>query len=252
MRKSSSKARRLSPLAELQALGRFILLQQRGDRSFASKYSLAEGSEDILESLYYPGEAVLGLLALYELDRSPAWLTAATKGLAFLARSRRDLSQLPADHWAVIVSARLISICDKAACIFLREELLRHAWQICASILRENVLASATVRSEGSALVALRTTPVATRVEGLLAASIFLPGGQLRDQIRSAIERSIFLLAQAQIASGNYAGGISSFGEKSFVAVIAHPHRLRTACAICVAAVHGLYSTMTHLGDAIW
>ena len=112
------------PLAELQALGRFILLQQRSDGGFASKYSLAEGSEDAFESLYYPGEAVPRLLTLYELDRSPTWLTAATKGLAYLARSRRDLPQLPADHWALIATAKLISICNRTMCTFPREELL--------------------------------------------------------------------------------------------------------------------------------
>ena len=193
------------PLAELQALGRFILSQQREDGSFASKYSLAEGSEDTFESLYYPGETTLGLLALYELDRSPAWLNAATSALAYLARSRRNLSQPPADHWAFIATAQLFSICDETKCTFPKGELLRHAEQICISILQEGTL-SAT----GSTA---RTTPIATRVEGLLAALAFLPDTVLCMKVEVAVNSSILLLVQAQLSSGRYAGGMSQSME---------------------------------------
>lgn len=196
------------PLSELQALGRFILLQQREDGSFASNYSFFEGPEDALESLYYPGEAVLGLLALYQLDRSPVWLTAATKALMYLARSRRDLSQLPADHWALIATAKLISSCDTAMYVLPEEELQLHAGQICSSILREGLLPTAETQQKGLPERLVRTAPIATRVEGLLAALTFLADKSLCRKIRHAVGPGVFLLTHSQLQSGPYAGGI--------------------------------------------
>ena len=76
------------PLAELQGLGRFIVFLQRSDGSFASKYRPAGGPVEDWDSLYYPGEAALGLVSLYEVDHSRQWLIAAGKALSYLARSR--------------------------------------------------------------------------------------------------------------------------------------------------------------------
>ncbi len=96
------------PLKDLQALGQFVLFLQKDDGSFVSKYRAQGGPVPHWESLYYPGEAALGLIALYEADQSSDWLVAAAKALAYLAKSRAVLSTVPADHWALIATARLI------------------------------------------------------------------------------------------------------------------------------------------------
>jgi hypothetical protein len=62
------------PIEQLQALGRFLLFLQRDDGSFVSKYRVESGPVVGWESLYYPGEAALGLIALYEADHSRQWL----------------------------------------------------------------------------------------------------------------------------------------------------------------------------------
>jgi hypothetical protein len=43
------------------------------------------------EHLYYPGEAALGLISLYDLNHACEWLIAAGKALSFLARTRAGL-----------------------------------------------------------------------------------------------------------------------------------------------------------------
>jgi hypothetical protein len=53
-------------LEQLQSLGRFLLFLQRDDGSFVNKYRLKTGPVPSWQSLYYPGEAALGLLAIYE------------------------------------------------------------------------------------------------------------------------------------------------------------------------------------------
>ena len=90
----------------MQALGRFVVFLQRDNGSFVSKYIAGRGPAANWESLYYPGEAALGLIALYKADHSREWLVAAAKALAYLARSRAGLTTVPADHWALIATAR--------------------------------------------------------------------------------------------------------------------------------------------------
>ena len=52
----------------LRRLGRFILFMQRDDGSFFSKYTPSEGGKQgDWVSLYYPGEAALGLVMLFEI-----------------------------------------------------------------------------------------------------------------------------------------------------------------------------------------
>ena len=76
-----------TPLPNLQSLARFLVYMQKEDGSFYSKYiHLMGGRCDRWQSLYYPGEAVLGLLMLYEQDSSEVWLNAAIKALTYLAR----------------------------------------------------------------------------------------------------------------------------------------------------------------------
>jgi hypothetical protein len=87
------------PLADLEGLGRFIVFLQRSDGSFTSKYSPGSGPVTDWDSLYYPGEAALGLVSLYELDRRGEWLAAAGKALAYLAESRARVEEMPPDHW---------------------------------------------------------------------------------------------------------------------------------------------------------
>ena len=52
-----------TPLPDLKALGQFIIYMQKEDGSFYSKYIPSMGGrQDEWQSLYYPGEAALGLL----------------------------------------------------------------------------------------------------------------------------------------------------------------------------------------------
>lgn len=197
------------PLEELQALGRFLLFLQKDDGSFINKYRAESGPVEDWESLYYPGEAALAFVALYEADHSREWLVAAGRALSFLARSRAALSTVPADHWALIATAKLLRYCDHSSCPgTLREELIQHAIQVCNSILREQYRGSAAVGIAGAFDPEGRTAPAATRLEGLLAALEFLPKDELRAKIVATTGRGIAFLLRMQIGSGPYSGGI--------------------------------------------
>jgi hypothetical protein len=90
------------------------------------------------------------------------------------------------------------------------ETLLRHAGQICESILANRSALPLGYRLSGCFTDDGRTCPTATRLEGLLAALTFLPAKQteLRDRINLAVRSGIRFLTASQIQSGPYTGGI--------------------------------------------
>jgi hypothetical protein len=196
------------PLEDLQALGRFALFLQRDDGSFVQKYLSDDGPVPNWTVLYYPGEAALGFIALYEADHSREWLVAAGKALSYLAKGRTGLTTVPADHWALIATAKLLPYCEDGGCAASRKELVRHAVQVCESILRDQFKGSAAVGLDGAFDPSGRTAPAATRLEGLLAALEFLPKGQLTERVEAATARGTAFLLRAQVATGPDAGGM--------------------------------------------
>jgi hypothetical protein len=202
------------PLKDLQALGRFVLFLQREDGSFVDKYREDEGPVAYWESLYYPGEAALGLIELYEADHSKAWLEAAAKGLDYLAQKRAGRSTVPADHWALIATARLFPYLDRVAGAS-RERLTQHAVQVCNSILRDQFRGGARAGLDGAFDPDGRIAPTATRLEGLISAAEFLPEGPLRERIAEAAGRGIAFLLREQIKEGPATGGLPGAVVKS-------------------------------------
>lgn len=196
------------PLQDLQALGRFILFLQKDDGGFVHKYDAISGPIANWQSMYYPGEAALGLIALYETDHSREWLEAAAKALVYLAGSHPKVEMLPPDHWTLIATAKLLLDCQENACGATRDELVRHAVRVCNSILREQFRSGTPAGIDGAFDPAGRTAFAATRLEGLLAALEFIPKGDLHDRIDIAVSHGIAFLLRAQVATGTYAGGM--------------------------------------------
>jgi hypothetical protein len=198
------------PIEDLQSLARTVISMQRPDGSFFSKYRAGVGPVRGGESLYYPGEAALGLIDLYELDHSRQWLDAAANGLSYLAKSRQGAEKLPEDHWALIATAELLPHHDHGASPASRGALIRHARAICKAMLAEQITAANDPRLRGGFTPDGRTTPTATRLEGLLAALEFLPreDAALRAKIEAGVKLGVSFLLRAQIVSGPFAGGL--------------------------------------------
>ena len=194
---------------ELEQLGAFILFMQKSDGSFYSKYLPSKGGrDDSWVSLYYPGEAALGLLMLYDHTGDKRWLDGAVRALEFLAESRIGAASIPADHWSLLATEKLLHEVPDAVKID-RPQLERHAADICRAILAEQV-DDETVVAGGFAPDG-RTTPTATRLEGLIAALSFLSGQQwegLRAEIRAAVERGLSFLIASQVTTGAKAGAV--------------------------------------------
>ena len=202
----------MTSIDELRKMGNFLLFMQKENGSFYSKYTpLAGGRDDRWTSLYYPGEAALGLLMLYEKDPSPKWLQAAANSIAHLARMRSGKSNVEADHWALLATIKLMPVYD---CLdhppLPKKAIFQHAIQICESILAEKTTYSPHATEYGCLTDDGRTCPTATRLEGLLAALTFLPAENrsLRERITSAVTEGISFILRSQVSSGKHAGGI--------------------------------------------
>ena len=198
-------------IADLRKLGNFLRYMQKSDGSFYSKYIPDEGGRSKRwKSLYYPGEAALGLLMLYERDPSVVWLDAAADAVAHLARLRANQTEVEADHWALLATAKLLPIYERSKQPLPVEDIRNHAVQICRSILRQAEQLSTNSSTYGCFTGDGRTTPTATRLEGLLAALTFLPpkNEDLRHRITENVKKGIFFLLSAQVANGEHAGAI--------------------------------------------
>ncbi|MBN2530159.1 MAG: hypothetical protein JXR76_27455 [Deltaproteobacteria bacterium] len=195
--------------SELAGLGNFILFMQKADGSFYSKYFEDTATRDEKwTSLYYPGEAALGLLFLNGVVPDTKWLMGAKKALLYLARSRKGKSNVPADHWALIATQRLLNDVPELTDT-TRRMLVAHAVQISEEILSQQQKDSHS-RAYGAFDRYGKTTPAATRIEGLVAAYKLLPDSQkkLKKRIYQAVEKGVAFLLKTQIKKGPHAGAI--------------------------------------------
>ena len=194
-------------VAQLKKVLAFIDFLQKDDGSFFSKYYRGTGPDDSWTSLYYPGEAALGAVMFGDLTGDDAAVHIGARALRYLTRARHGMASVPPDHWALIATGELLAARELED----REALIDHARQIC-----EVLVVRKKVHPPGSDLHGAfgpfgRTTPTATRLEGLIAALSYLdPVGDagLIAQITEAVDEGIDFLLRAQIRQGTYAGAV--------------------------------------------
>jgi hypothetical protein len=157
----------------LRQIGNFILnLQKPDDGSFYCKYFYKTGAaDDSWTSLYYPGEAALGLVLLAELEEPKSmlqqqWLTVSTKALLYLERLRRneDPNNIEPDHWALLATARVLPLLDEATDEYWL--VYSHGVKVAHSMIVSHTH-QGLIDHGGCFTYDRRTCPTATRLEGL-------------------------------------------------------------------------------------
>ena len=167
------------------------------------------GRWDKWQSIFYPGEAALGLLMLYQKDPADIWIESASRALTYLARSRKGSTDVSADHWALLATAKMLSLENIDELPVSRELPINHAIQVCETILQSQIKDSERAEYNGGFSTDGGTTPIATRLEGLQAALSFLPAKhEIRKRINSAVPRGIAFLLRAQVYEGEFVGAI--------------------------------------------
>ncbi|MEE9385483.1 MAG: hypothetical protein V3V08_18905 [Nannocystaceae bacterium] len=201
-------------LDDLQALARFILMMMKEDGSFHSKWSADRQFDFAFKSLFYPGEAILGLVALYHVDHDLRWIEAAVKGAGRLVISRRGQARPPPDHWLLIASAALLPVYEKVNSPLVPEkELYDHVAKIAGQMIedQERTFRKDDPIVQGAFDRAGRCTPAATRLEGLVALyGLARERGDtvLQARIKPALIRGGEFTIRCQIESGPMRGGV--------------------------------------------
>ena len=197
---------------ELVALGRGIRFMQREDGSFFSKYTQSGGFDRTFNSLFYPGEAMLALARLYQVDPDPLWLTSAQAAARFLVRSREPQSKVPPDHWFMIATAALEPYAAVDDALSLGQLAMRdHAIRIARTLLshKRRVERRGNRAMIGGFDVEGRTTPTATDLEGLLALCGALPPhNRLRSELLMTAAESVAWLSRAIVQEEQGRGGV--------------------------------------------
>ncbi|MHC4871141.1 MAG: prenyltransferase/squalene oxidase repeat-containing protein [Planctomycetota bacterium] len=194
----------------LNGLAEFILFMQEGDGSFYSKYIKGTGKDKRFISLYYPGEAMLGLMLLYESDNNDRWFRAAVRGMLYLAETRKKSGYYPADHWALLATEKIIKNWKKIKNYTAkdRQEILEHAAAVAGKLKERQLLEFKNKVLFGSYLADGRVCPAATRLEGLLALAV-TPGidENFRKEITASCAAGIEFILNSQLTRGRFAGG---------------------------------------------
>jgi hypothetical protein len=150
-------------LDEARRVANMIVVLQRTDGSFQSDY-LTEAGEVANDSLYYPGEAILGLADLYTLTKDPRLLAAARAAADYLVVSQDKLRELPPDAW-------LMQALEVLNGIGRNPVYVEHAIAIGETMAAYLYTDSDPAGYAGGVRPGIpRSTPTASRAEGLLAA----------------------------------------------------------------------------------
>jgi len=201
----------------LTMIARSIRAMQLEDGSFKSLYSLRHQRYSDFNSLFYPGEAMLGLIQLYRYDQNEAWLDIVVSGLRAIALQRQELSieELPTDHWILIATAELLEEVPERYYAADKQMFLGHARRIALKMLQTLDLGDRGIARRGSFDRSKSATVTGTRLEGMLAMAPHLSAydPQLEEVLRMAIHLGLHYVAGAQVQTGPLRGGVTGVSQ---------------------------------------
>lgn len=194
----------------LHGLAEFIIYMQNEDGSFCSKYIRGVGKDRSFISLYYPGEAMLGLMLMYERESTERWFKSALQGMLYLAESRKRSGKYLPDHWALIATEKIIKSWPAKGSYSEndKKKILEHASCVAKVLKKDQIMDSSRKKLYGSYLVDGRVCPAATRLEGLIA-FVKTPGisEEMKQEVLKSCRAGIRFILQAQLKNGDFAGG---------------------------------------------
>ncbi|GAB4420689.1 MAG: hypothetical protein Kow002_09210 [Anaerolineales bacterium] len=154
-------------LPQVQSMARWVLsIQNENGEFFIHILDLETGQRVEHISEYYPGEALFALARLYQLDGNETWMDAAEKGAIWLITVRdgeKTDDELLHDHW-------LLYALNEIYRFRANPILYDHAMRTAKVIIQSQHLDPKYDDWFGGYYVPPRSTPTATRSEGLYAA----------------------------------------------------------------------------------
>jgi len=198
----------------LGLLAESILAMQRPDGSFESIYQAETGGFADHISQFYPGEAILALLELYSVDPNDRWLEAALDGFAFICTARQEVAMgdLPTDHWILLATTALIERVPAEKYAQHRSMIMDHGKRIAEKMVRTSKQNAMDTIYFGSFNASGSTTPLGTRLEGLLSFGVHLDPQEesaLIDNLKQAVHYALGYVQGARVTEGPLRGGVT-------------------------------------------
>jgi AMMECR1 domain-containing protein len=180
-------------------LANLILLMQRKDGSFESYYSVRGDEPQGSVSLYYPGEALLGIVQLFKLNGDNRLLDSARRGAEYLIESQRRMTSLPPDAWLMQALEVLFKV-ERTS------KYAEHAIALAETMIAEQYTEQQSSVYAGGFRPGLpRSTPAASRAEGMVAA--YRLARSIKDsrasKIASALKASAWFQLSQQFSKDN-------------------------------------------------
>jgi len=173
-------------------LANLILALQRKDGSFVMRYQLQSVDEQGIDSLYYPGEALLGLIRLFKLNGDRRLLKTARRGAGFLIEAQRQMDPLPPDAWLMQALGDLYNAGPQT-------QYADHAIALAEAIIAEQYDDNDHAGYAGGfGPGPPRATPAASRAEGLVPA--YRLARSIGDARASKISAALKACARFQLA----------------------------------------------------
>ncbi|GGE39254.1 hypothetical protein GCM10011517_03710 [Actibacterium pelagium] len=203
-----AQVRRLNAFEEDQVikLGKYMRSMIHDTGNTISKIDVTTNVPSSFVSLYYPGEAALAFVMLYQRLGCTDSLALATNVLSYLANDRARSGEYPPDHWALIATNELfLTFQDLGDDV--RDLLYWHAVKIV-----ETILTSAITAADGSGALTVKGSicGTATWIEGLAAIWPWLRKRNYTNihTVRAFVESGSEYLMGAQIKEGELKGGL--------------------------------------------
>jgi len=220
-----------TPLEDLLALANFIDYLQKKDGSFTCRYKPHKGGrDDSWVSLFYPGEASLGLMYLVDLLEEGSendmhrtrYIRVATKALLYLEKYRRnmDLAEVEPDHWALLATSKLLPLMDTTHTDYYR--IYSHAVKVITSIVAKSSRDTLVHKYKGCHTGDGETCTTSTQIEGMMAGLTFVKDDEmfleendvelLRDRMVFWIQHGADFVTKSQYNKDNNNNNKNMFG----------------------------------------
>lgn len=221
-------------------LANLIRAMQREDGSFVTRYRLRPDDPDGIDSLYYPGEAILGLVRLFKSIGDNRLLDSARRGADFLIESQRMLDVLPPDAWLMQALEALYNIGREG-------KYAGHAIALAETMIAEQYTdADPPGYSGGFGPGPPRSTQAASRAEGLVSAyRVARSIGDARaSKIADALKASAMFQLSQQLTGrnsaslpnpGRAAGGFFEGSTPMLIRIDYVQHNISSLLGVCEA-----------------
>lgn len=177
-----------SYMSVAKKLARWMKHAQEDSGAFLiQKFRFSKKINTNFVSGYYPGEAIFSLVRLFQVDPNETWLDIASNAANFIINVRdknKKVSQIDHDHWLLYGLNELYRIRPDPSYI-------EHTQKICQAILRAQYTKNEPLDYKGSYYKPPRSTPTATRTEGLCAAYSLLDSLGFENESKEILEAII-------------------------------------------------------------